>query len=42
VIGKEDLLKGEYSIRDVAQGPDGYLYIATKDFDGIFRLVPNE
>lgn len=42
VIGKEDLLKGEYSIRDVAQGPDGYLYIATKDFDGIFKLVPNE
>ncbi len=41
VAGKEDLLKGEYSIRDVAQGPDGYLYIATKDFDGIFRLIPN-
>lgn len=42
VIGKEDLLKGQYSIRDVVQGPDGHLYIATKDFDGIFKLVPNE
>lgn len=42
VIGKEDLLKGEYAIRDVVQGPDGYLYIATKDFDGIFKLVPEE
>lgn len=42
VIGKEDLLKNEYSIRDVIEGPDGYLYVATKDFDGIFRLVPGE
>ncbi|MFN7180092.1 PQQ-dependent sugar dehydrogenase [Hyphomonas sp.] len=42
VIGKEDLMKGEYAIRDVVQGPDGYLYVATKDFDGIFKLVPGE
>lgn len=41
VIGKEDLLKDQLSIRDVVQGPDGYLYIAGKDFDGIFRLVPD-
>jgi len=42
VVGKEDLLKNEYSIRDVVQGPDGYLYIASKDFDGIFKVVPEE
>lgn len=42
VVGKEDLLKGEYAIRDVVQGPDGYLYVATKDFDGIFKVVPEE
>ena len=42
VVGKEDLLKDEYSIRDVVQGPDGYLYIASKDFDGIFKVVPEE
>ncbi len=42
VVGKEDLLKNEYSIRDVAQGPDGYLYVASKDFDGIFKVVPEE
>lgn len=40
VTGKEDLLKGEMPIRDVVQGPDGYLYIANKDFEGIFRVVP--
>lgn len=40
VTGKENLLKDEMPIRDVVQGPDGYLYIANKDFEGIFRLVP--
>lgn len=40
VTGKEDLLKDEMPIRDVVQGPDGYLYVANKDFDGIFRVVP--
>ena len=38
VIARENLLDGEYAIRDVIQGPDGHLYIATKDMDGIFRL----
>lgn len=43
VVGKEDLLRdAQYSFRDVVQGPDGYLYVATKDFDGIFKLVPGE
>jgi glucose/arabinose dehydrogenase len=43
VVGKEDLLRdAQYSFRDVVQGPDGHLYVATKDFDGIFKLVPGQ
>jgi glucose/arabinose dehydrogenase len=38
VVGRENLFQGEYPIRDVIQGPDGHLYIATKNFDGIFRV----
>ena len=38
VVGRESLFDGEYAIRDVVQGPDGHLYVATKDFDGIFRV----
>ncbi len=38
VTGQENLLKGEMPVRDVIQGPDGHLYVAHKDFDGIFRL----
>ncbi|MDX1293882.1 MAG: PQQ-dependent sugar dehydrogenase, partial [Hyphomonas sp.] len=38
VVGKESLFDGEYPIRDVVQGPDGHLYVAAKDFDGIFRV----
>ena len=37
-IDMEDLLVDEYPIRDVIQGPDGHLYVATKDMDGIFRV----
>lgn len=42
VIGQEDLLADEgYGYRDVAEGPDGYLYLATADLDGaILRLKP--
>lgn len=40
VAGKENLLKGEMPIRDVVQGTDGYLYVANKEFDGIYRVVP--
>jgi len=43
VVGKEDLLRDTgFAFRDVVQGPDGYLYVATKDFDGIFKVVPEE
>ncbi|KCZ49464.1 PQQ-dependent sugar dehydrogenase [Hyphomonas pacifica] len=38
VVGKESLFDGEYPIRDVIQGPDGHLYVATKNFDGIYRV----
>ena len=36
--GVENLFDGEYPIRDVVQGPDGHLYVAAKDMDGIFRV----
>ncbi len=43
VAGKEDLLRdANMAIRDVVQGPDGYLYVASKDFDGIFKVVLDE
>ncbi len=43
VIGKEDLLReANQSFRDVVQGPDGHLYVANKDFDGIFKVVLDE
>ena len=44
VAGLEDLLTDEgYGYRDVVEGPDGYLYLATADLDGaIFRLKPAE
>ena len=51
VVSQEDLLAGKYGrIRDVAEGPDGYLYFSTSNRDGrgtpasdddrIIRLVP--
>ena len=51
VSSQEDLLKGQYGrIRDIAEGPDGYIYFSTSNRDGrgrpasdddrILRLVP--
>lgn len=51
VVRQENLLEGKYGrIRDVAEGPDGYLYFSTSNRDGrgspapdddrIIRLVP--
>lgn len=51
VVSQEDLLKGQYGrIRDIAEGPDGYIYFSTSNRDGrgkpasdddrIMRLVP--
>lgn len=35
VVSQENLLEGKYGrIRDVAQGPDGYLYFSTSNQDG--------
>jgi glucose/arabinose dehydrogenase len=53
VVSQENLLEGKYGrIRDVAEGPDGYLYFSTSNQDGrgtpagdddrIIRLVPNK
>lgn len=50
-VAQEDLFKGQYGrIRDVAEGPDGYIYFCTSNRDGrgspraaddrIFRIVP--
>ena len=52
VVNQENLLAGKYGrIREVAEGPDGYLYFSTSNRDGrgspssddddrIIRLVP--
>ena len=51
VVTQENLLQGKYGrIRDVAEGPDGYLYFSTSNQDGrgtpasdddrIIRLLP--
>jgi aldose sugar dehydrogenase len=50
VVGQEDLAKEYGRIRDVAEGPDGYLYFSTSNRDGrgkptsdddrIMRMVP--
>ena len=53
VVTQENLLEGKYGrIRDVAEGPDAYLYFSTSNQDGrgnpardddrIIRLVPNK
>jgi glucose/arabinose dehydrogenase len=50
VLAQEDIVKDYGRIRDVAEGPDGYLYFSTSNRDGrgkpaedddrIMRLVP--
>jgi glucose/arabinose dehydrogenase len=47
VTNRESLLPREYRIRDVRQGPDGFVYIAADNqFPGqpsnIIRLEPNK
>jgi glucose/arabinose dehydrogenase len=53
VVSQENLLEGKYGrIREVAEGPDGYLYFSTSNRDGrgspaadddrIIRLVPTK
>ena len=40
IVGKEDLLVDVgLPIRDVVQGADGFMYVATHDLDGgVYRL----
>jgi glucose/arabinose dehydrogenase len=44
VVSEETLVQGIGRIRDVRQGPDGYIYLAIEDEDGaptpIVRLEP--
>jgi glucose/arabinose dehydrogenase len=41
IVGEERLLEGIDRIRDVRQGPDGYLYLLTDEDDGrILRIEP--
>ncbi|MEX1010659.1 MAG: PQQ-dependent sugar dehydrogenase [Balneolaceae bacterium] len=44
-VSEELLLKGEYRIRDVRQGPDGYIYLGIDDRSGnltsVLRLEPS-
>ena len=42
IVSEERLLEDEYGrIRDVRNGPDGYIYLLTDDSDGqVIRLEP--
>jgi glucose/arabinose dehydrogenase len=44
VLARETILPGVGRIRDIRQGPDGYIYLATEDRDGkptpVVRLEP--
>jgi aldose sugar dehydrogenase len=40
VIHREKLLEGIGRVRNVKQGPDGYIYIATEVPGGIYKLIP--
>jgi glucose/arabinose dehydrogenase len=46
VTGREGMLQGQYRIRDVRVGPDGFVYIATDNIFGnpssIIRLEPTD
>ena len=39
MVDRENLLEGQGRLRDVRQGPDGYLYVSLEG-GGIFRIVP--
>lgn len=41
VTGDEILFEDIGRVRDIRQGPDGYIYVATETDNGIVRIVPN-
>jgi aldose sugar dehydrogenase len=40
VVGDEKLIQGIGRVRDVAVGPDGFIYALTEDTGLLVRLVP--
>ena len=40
MIKREKLFEGIGRVRDVKQGPDGYIYVAVEN-KGIVKIVPN-
>lgn len=40
VVGDEILFEGIGRVRNIRQGPDGYIYVATETDSGIVRIVP--
>ncbi|MFW6348154.1 MAG: PQQ-dependent sugar dehydrogenase [Cyclonatronaceae bacterium] len=40
VVGDEILFEGIGRVRDIKQGPDGYLYVSTETDNGIVRIIP--
>jgi len=40
VVGDEKLIQGIGRVRDVAVGPDGFLYALTEDTGLLVRLLP--
>ena len=40
VVGREKLMDGIGRVRNVRQGPDGYIYVAVEG-KGIYKLIPN-
>ncbi|MDZ7773899.1 MAG: PQQ-dependent sugar dehydrogenase [Balneolaceae bacterium] len=42
VTGEQIAFDGIGRVRNIEQGPDGYLYVATESDNGIVRIVPNQ
>jgi glucose/arabinose dehydrogenase len=43
VVSQENLLEKKYGrIRDIAEGPDGFIYFSTSNKDGRGRAAPDD
>ena len=40
VVAEEILMKGVGRVRNVKQGPDGFIYVAVEEPGNIFRIIP--